>query len=61
MCNTDECVEMVKGVTVELFREQREFVERLNAMHRRIEAEKDAVGRVRLKIEWMEEKERCVK
>jgi len=51
---------MVKGVTAELFREQRELVERLNAMHRRIEAEKDAIERVRRKIEWMEEKERCV-
>ncbi|KAJ1473066.1 hypothetical protein T484DRAFT_1837778 [Baffinella frigidus] len=60
MCNEDEVVEMVKAMTAELFREQRELVERLNAMHERIEAESQPVSKVRRKVEWMEEKERSV-
>ncbi|KAJ1477684.1 hypothetical protein T484DRAFT_1962746 [Baffinella frigidus] len=60
MCNTDACVGMVKEMTAELFREQRELVARLNAMQQQIEAENDPVGKVLRKLEWMEEKERSV-
>ncbi|KAJ1470460.1 hypothetical protein T484DRAFT_1753869 [Baffinella frigidus] len=37
MSHSDECVGMVKHMTAELFREQRELVQRLNAMHAGIE------------------------
>ncbi|KAJ1473074.1 hypothetical protein T484DRAFT_1913647 [Baffinella frigidus] len=60
MCITDECVEMVKEMTAELFREQRELVARLNTLHERIEAERQPVSKVLRKVEWMEEKERSV-
>ena len=60
MRNTDKCVEMVKGMTAELFREQRELVQRLNAMQKEIEVEKDAVRKVRRKIEWLAERDRAV-
>jgi len=61
MCNTDECVEMVKRMTAELFREQRELVGRLNAMHRQIEKDKHLASKVLRKIEWLEERDRAVK
>jgi len=60
MRDTDECVEMVKELTAELFREQRELVERLNTLHRGIEDENHPVLKVRRKVEWMEEKERSI-
>jgi hypothetical protein len=60
MCNTDECVDTMKEVTAELFREQRELVERLNAMQDCITAEQHPVRKVLLKVQWMEEKERSV-
>ncbi|KAJ1492068.1 hypothetical protein T484DRAFT_1772594 [Baffinella frigidus] len=60
MRKTDECVEGVKEMTAELFREQRELVARLNDMQQRIEAEAHPVRKVLRKVEWMEEKERSV-
>ncbi|KAJ1492069.1 hypothetical protein T484DRAFT_1881664 [Baffinella frigidus] len=60
MCKMDECVEGVKEMTAELFREQRELVARLNDMQQRIEAEAHPVRKVLRKVEWMEEKERSV-
>ncbi|KAJ1492067.1 hypothetical protein T484DRAFT_1772593 [Baffinella frigidus] len=60
MRKTDECVEGVKEMTAELFREQRELVARLNDMQQRIEAETHPVRKVLRKVEWMEEKERSV-
>jgi hypothetical protein len=53
-------MEMVKVMTEELFREKKELVQRLNAMQERIAAEIEPVAKVRRKVEWMEEKERCV-
>ena len=47
-------------MTEELFREKKELVQRLNAMQERIAAEIEPVAKVRRKVEWMEEKERCV-
>ena len=61
MRNTDKCVEMVKGMTAELFREQQELVERLNAMQRRIEKDKNLESKALRKIEWLEERDRVVK
>ena len=61
MRNTDKCVEMVKGMTAELFREQQELVERLNAMQRRIEMDKNLESKALRKIEWLEERDRVVK
>jgi len=60
MCGQDKCVEMVKEMTAELFREQRELVRRLNAMQERISLDQCLVSKTRRKIEWMEEKERTV-
>ncbi|KAJ1477477.1 hypothetical protein T484DRAFT_2023735 [Baffinella frigidus] len=60
MCGTDECVDMVKGLTAELFREQRELVARLNAMQERITQDPNLISKTLRKIEWMEEKERSV-
>ena len=60
MCNKNECVEMVKGLTAELLREQRELVERLNAMQRQIEADNNLASKALRKIAWMEEKKRSV-
>jgi hypothetical protein len=57
----DGCVGMVKDMTAELFREQRELVERLNVMQRGIEKERKLVSKVLRKVEWMAEKERAVK
>jgi len=59
MCN-NECVEMVKGLTGELLREQRALVERLNAMQRHIEADSNLASKALRKIAWMEEKKRSV-
>ena len=60
MCITDECVETMKETTEELFHEQRELIERLNAIQDRIQAESHPVRKVLLKVQWMEEKERSV-
>jgi len=51
---------MVKEMTAQLFHEQRELVERLNAMQRRIEEDKNEASKVLLQIEWKEEKKRSV-
>ena len=56
----DECVEMVKEMTAELFHEHRELVERLNRMQKEIEEEHDAVTKVRRKVEWAAERDRAV-
>ncbi|KAJ1480058.1 hypothetical protein T484DRAFT_1957557 [Baffinella frigidus] len=56
----DECVQRVKETTAELFREQRELVDRLNGLHRLVEAESHPVRKVLRKVEWMEEKDRSV-
>jgi len=60
MCNTDECVEMVKGLAAELLREQQELVERLNAMQGAIEADTNLTSKALHKIAWMEKKKRSV-
>ncbi|KAJ1473630.1 hypothetical protein T484DRAFT_1972529 [Baffinella frigidus] len=57
----NECVETVKEVMAEVMLEKDALVARLNAMNERIEEEKDLVAKVRLKVEWAEEKERSVK
>mmetsp|Transcript_52555 Transcript_52555/g.124413 ORF Transcript_52555/g.124413 Transcript_52555/m.124413 type:complete len:272 (+) Transcript_52555:66-881(+) len=57
----NECVETVKKVMAKVMHEKDALVARLNAMNKRIEEEKDLVAKVRLKVEWAEEKERSVK
>ena len=60
MCGQDRCVEMVKEMKAELFREQRELVRRLNAMQEQIAQDQCLVSKTHRKIEWMAEKERSV-
>jgi len=55
-----ECVETVKEMTAEVMCEKNALVGRLNAMHQQIAEEKDPVTKVRRKVEWTVEKERCV-
>jgi hypothetical protein len=59
MCQ-DEGVETVKALIAELCLEKDRLVERLNAMHERIEEERNLATKVLLKVEWMEEKERSL-
>ncbi|KAJ1473332.1 hypothetical protein T484DRAFT_1913217 [Baffinella frigidus] len=61
MRDTDDCMEMVRHMTAELFREKRELVERLNAMQVGIEEDNQLESKVLRKVEWMSEKERSVK
>ncbi|KAJ1473629.1 hypothetical protein T484DRAFT_1972527 [Baffinella frigidus] len=56
----NECVETVKEVMAEVMLEKDALVVRLNAMNERIEDEKDLVAKVRIKVEWAEEKERSI-
>jgi hypothetical protein len=60
MAPQNECVERVKEMVAEVTREKADLVQRLNAMHQRIEQETDTVTKVLRKVEWMEEKERSV-
>lgn len=50
VCDTDECVGMVRGVTAGLFREKRELVELLNAMNQRVQAEEHPANKVLRKV-----------
>ena len=59
MCQP-ECVATVKQLMAELCREKNGLVERLNAMHERIEEEEHLLTKVLLKLEWMAEKQRSV-
>ncbi|KAJ1478801.1 hypothetical protein T484DRAFT_1749448 [Baffinella frigidus] len=59
MCQ-QESVETVKELMAHLWREKNGLVQRLNAINERIESESKLVAKVRLKAEWMEEKERSV-
>jgi hypothetical protein len=61
MSNSAECVELVKKMTAELFREQRELVERLNAMHAGIEQENHLASKALRKVQWIEERDRTVR
>ena len=54
-------MERVREMTAELFREQRELVQRLNAMQDHISKDTGLISKTRRKIEWMEEKERTVR
>ena len=57
---SQDCVVMVKDRMAKLCREKNGLVERLNAIHDQIEEETDLLSKVLLKVEWMEEKQRCV-
>ncbi|KAJ1487017.1 hypothetical protein T484DRAFT_1942316 [Baffinella frigidus] len=55
-----ERMDMVKQVLAEATREKTELVQRLNLINKLIEEEEDLTTKVRLKVEWMEEKDRSV-
>ncbi|KAJ1467431.1 hypothetical protein T484DRAFT_1858857 [Baffinella frigidus] len=57
----NECVETVKAVMAEVVLEKDQLVARLNEMKKGIDDEKDLEEKVRLQVEWTEEKERSVK
>jgi len=58
MCQ--DCVAKVKDLMVKLCLEKNGLVERLNAIHDQIEEETDLLSKVRLKVAWKAEKQRCV-
>jgi len=55
-----ECVETAQEMVEEVMLEKKELVEHLNAMHQRIEGEKDLAVKALLKVECMDEKYRSI-
>ena len=55
-----ECVETAQEMVEEVMLEKNELVEHLNAMHQRIEGEKDLAVKALLKVECMDEKYRSI-
>jgi hypothetical protein len=60
MSPQSECVDTAKEMVKEVMLEKEELVEHLNAMHQRIEEEKDLVVKALLKVECTDEKHRSI-